>query len=209
MFSKSIFVSGAIALATTHSTGALASRFEVDFDAAKIAGSSCRLGENAFLERAGNNAINLEIGMFRASVGTFDGDAGTARATCAVVLPGRLPRGFTVRAVRSEGTYDVLKSASADARLAVTVAGGGIRTEAEELVFPKSRSAFAEGAAFSLTNVAQGEGALCNPSRGEDVTLSVIYAASVVKGSLHSYANIELSPGRRIRVSFEIRACRG
>ena len=202
-----ILAGAALLVPATLPALASAASFEVDLDEARVAGSGCALGENAFLERDGWDALALELGGFRASVGSFDG-AGSARTVCAVVLPGRLPRGYTVRSVRSEGTFNLTKSTSADARLAATVVGGGVRTDAAELTFPAGRSASAQGARFNLSNVIEDDGVLCNPSRGENVILSVIYAASAVKGTERSYADIEIASGRRVRLSFEVRPCR-
>jgi hypothetical protein len=207
MFIKAILVSGIAALGSTHSTGALAASFDIDFEAARVAGSGCRLGENAFLESAGPNAVELDLGGLRASVGSFDGDAGSARSTCAVALPGRLPRGFTLRSVRSQGRYNVLKSASSNLRLATTVIGAGVHAPVAQLSFDKGRSAFAQSAAFSLVNTVEDDGALCNPSRSEDVTLTVLLTASAQKGTQQSYAELEVASGQGVRVSFEIQPC--
>ena len=125
-----------------------------------------------------------------------------------LALPGLLPRGFTVRSVRTQGAYDVRKSSTADVRLATRVVGAGRGVSAAQLAFPSGRAAFAQGAGFSLTNVVEDDGVLCNASRSEDVTLSIVYAASAIKGSVHSYADLELSPGRGLRVSFDVTPCR-
>jgi hypothetical protein len=186
---------------------ALGYEFQIDFDSARIAGSSCLEGENAFLSRAGNNAVNLELGDFGVTVGAL-GAGATARETCTLALPGRLPRGFTIALVRSQGSYDVVKSSSPDARLAMSIAGAGLRADPAMLVFPSGRSAFANRAAFSLTNEITDDGVLCNPNRSEDVTLAVSYAVSAVKGAAQSYAELGFSPGREVRVSIDVRRCR-
>ena len=192
-----------------------AERFDIDFGAAHVAGSGCRLGENAFLQESGPNAVLLELNNFGVSLselvvpafGSLSG-AGSARSTCVLALPGLLPRGFTVRSVRTQGAYDVRKSSTADVRLATRVVGAGRGVSAAQLAFPSGRAAFAQGAGFSLTNVVEDDGVLCNASRSEDVTLSIVYAASAIKGSVHSYADLELSPGRGLRVSFDVKPCR-
>jgi hypothetical protein len=213
---KIVMLSGFLALGSaTLPMAAHAERFDIDFEAARAAGSGCRLGENAFLEESGPNAVLLELNNFGVSLSGLvvpavgsPSSASTARSTCVLALPGLLPRGFTVRSVRTQGAYDVRKSSTADVRLAARVVGAGLDASAAQLAFPSGRAAFNQGASFSLTNVVEDDGGLCNTSRSENVTLSVVYAASAVKGSAHSYADLELSPGRGLRVSFDVRPCR-
>jgi hypothetical protein len=205
---KTMMKFASVALGLVSAAPAFASTFDIDFSAARVAGSSCRLGENAFLNDKGRNSLGLELGDFRVGIGTLDGDAGTSRSTCVLGLPGKLPRGYTVGSVKHRGAYSVLKSVSSDVRLSANVLGSGIRSEADELAFPKGRSAFAQLKSFQLTNEILDDGSLCNPSRSEDVTLTIVYAASAVKGSPNSYAELETAQGREIGIDFEIVRCR-
>jgi|GEM_PF-3613773 len=199
----------AVATSVSVAGAAQADRFEIDYAKAKIAGTDC-YDVGWGLRDAGRDRVAADLWGFGVSLGTIgrDGDSSRSdRTSCAVVLPGRLPRGYTIRSVRTEGALDVSKSASADMRFASVVTGIA-RSDSAEVVFPAGQAINVRGRRFSLVNVIENDEALCAPNRNDDVVVALRYAVSAIKGAPRSFAELRVAREGDINVSFDIARCR-
>ena len=188
---------------------AKADRFDIDYSKAKIAGTDC-YDVGWGLRDAGRDRVAADLWGFGVSIGLIgrDGDTNASdRTACSVVLPGRLPSGYTIRSVRTEGALDVSKSASADVRFASAVTGSA-RSDSAEVEFPAGQAVNARGRRFSLVNIIENDEALCAPNRNDEVVVALRYAVSAIKGAPRSFAELRIAREGDINVSFEIVRCR-
>ena len=177
----------------------------VDFDLSRAvaAGNACKLNDTAFLNQNGSG-LEIRLSDFYVSLADNLGLGRSRLASCRVVVPVTIPRGYYVAEIRHSGSYFIHKSAQTQGSFAVRANIVGSEPALLKVDFPAGSSAYRRSPFANVESLSQS--GQCNPLGSDQSILSVQFSASAI-GDSSDLFDFELANGGRTSLSLRLASC--